>query len=91
MPHDSGKLRLSVQAKVLLVVLGFLVLLPALMVWIVDRQTNQLVLQQEKQALSTAHAGPAEVTRDPGAQPTGGVSQCRGRAEFQGGGDADAG
>ncbi|MBC7368365.1 MAG: hypothetical protein H7343_16405, partial [Undibacterium sp.] len=54
MPNSSGKFRLSVQAKVLLVVLGFLVLLPVLMVWIVDRQTNRLVLQQEQQALTSA-------------------------------------
>ena len=47
-------MRLSVQTKVLLVVLGFLVLLPAVMVWIVDRQTSQLVQEQARQSLTTA-------------------------------------
>lgn len=54
MPAPTGKIRLSVQAKVLFVVLGFLVLLPLLMVWIVDRQTNDLVEAQARQALTTA-------------------------------------
>lgn len=50
----SGKVRLSVQAKVLLVVLGFLVLLPLLVVWIVHLQTSRLALEQSRQALKTA-------------------------------------
>jgi signal transduction histidine kinase len=54
MPTVPGKLRLTVQAKVLLVVLGFLVLLPLLMVWIVGRQTSELVQAQARQALTTA-------------------------------------
>ncbi|MBS0633560.1 MAG: response regulator [Verrucomicrobia bacterium] len=54
MPAATGKIRLSVQAKVLFVVLGFLVLLPLLMVWIVDRQTSDLVEDQARQALTTA-------------------------------------
>jgi len=56
MPTAPGKLRLSVQAKVLLVVLSFLVLLPVVMVWIVDGQTSQLVQEQARQALTTAEA-----------------------------------
>ncbi len=56
MSTTAGRIRLSVQAKVLLVVLGFLVLLPLLMVWIVTRQTSQLVQEQARQALATAEA-----------------------------------
>jgi hypothetical protein len=54
MATTRRRLRLSVQAKVLFVVLGFLVLLPLLMVWIVDRQTSQLVQEQARQSLTTA-------------------------------------
>ena len=56
MPTALGKIRLSMQAKVLLVVLGFLILFPLLMVWIVDRQTSELVQAQARQSLTTAEA-----------------------------------
>ena len=54
MSAANGRLRLSVQAKVLLVVLSVLVLLPLLTVWIVNEQTSRLVLEQARQALMTA-------------------------------------
>src|SRR4051812_22127605 len=54
MSGAHGKPRLGVRTKVLLAVLGFLVLLPVLMVWIVSRQTSQLVQEQARQALTTA-------------------------------------
>ena len=47
-------MRLTVQAKVLLVVVGILVILPLAMVWIVGRQTSELVQAQDRQALATA-------------------------------------
>ncbi len=54
MPPSRPKFRLSVQAKVLLVVISVLVLLPALLVWIVDRHTSRLVQDQARQQLATS-------------------------------------
>ena len=56
MPTTAGKLRLSVQAKVLLVVLGFLVLLPAVTVKIVDDALGRQMREEARQTLDTAEA-----------------------------------
>ncbi len=54
MPDAPRKLRLSFQTKVQLVVLAFLVLVPAVMVWMVDRHIRQQVHADAQQTLSTA-------------------------------------
>lgn len=56
MPATRGKLRFSVQAKVLLVVLGFLVLLPVMVVWIVDERLTGQMHEEARQTLETAEA-----------------------------------
>jgi|GEM_PF-7087744 len=56
MPPSRQKLRLSVQAKVLVAVLGFLVLLPAITVWIVDRHISRQLQDEGQQTLTTAEA-----------------------------------
>ncbi|MBP6506574.1 MAG: response regulator [Opitutaceae bacterium] len=51
----AGRLpRLSVQTKVLLPVLAFLVLLPAITLWIVDDHISQQVQTESRQTLATA-------------------------------------
>src|ERR1035437_6101857 len=50
------RLRLSVQAKVLLVVLGFLVLVPAVTMWIVDERLGLQMHEEARQTLVTAAA-----------------------------------
>ncbi len=51
-----GNLRLSVQAKVLLVVLGFLVASPTLTVWIVNDRLSRQMHEEARQTLETAEA-----------------------------------
>ena len=50
------KLRLSVQAKVLGVVVGFLVLLPVAAVWVVNDSLNRQVREEARQTLEIAEA-----------------------------------
>ncbi len=50
------RLRLSVQAKVLLVVLAFLVIVPATTTWIVDDQLGRQMQEEARQTLATAEA-----------------------------------
>ena len=50
------RLRVSVQAKVLLVVLGFLVLVPAVTMWIVDERLGRQMHEEARQTLVTAEA-----------------------------------
>jgi signal transduction histidine kinase/ActR/RegA family two-component response regulator len=50
------KLRLSVQAKVLGVVVGFLVLLPVAAVWVVNDSLNRQVRDEARQTLEIAEA-----------------------------------
>ena len=54
MSASSAGWRVSVQTKVLLVLLCFLIILPVFMVWVVDEQTSTLVQQQARRALATA-------------------------------------
>src|ERR1043166_4645724 len=56
MSNLSGKLRLSVQTKVLLVVLGFLVLVPVVTMWIVDDRLSRQMEEEARQTLETAEA-----------------------------------
>src|SRR5882757_9652992 len=51
-----SRFRLSVQAKVLLVVLGFLVLVPALTMWIVNERFGRQMLDEARQTLVMAEA-----------------------------------
>jgi signal transduction histidine kinase len=53
-PHSP--FRFSVQAKVLLVVLGFLVLVPAVTMWIVDDRLGRQMREEARQTLETAEA-----------------------------------
>lgn len=53
---NRGKLRLSVQTKVLLVVLAFLVLLPVVTVWIVNDSLTQQMQEESEQTLKTAES-----------------------------------
>ena len=55
MPVPGRKLRLSVQTKVLIPVLVFLVLLPVITVLIVDQKIDQLARNQASSALTTAN------------------------------------
>lgn len=54
MPTNGRKQRLSVQTKVLIPVIAFLVLVPAIMVGIVNNQIRRQVLEEARRALSTA-------------------------------------
>ncbi len=56
MPHTARLSRLSVQTKVLLVVLAFLVLLPAATVWIVNDSLTTQMQEESRQTLETAEA-----------------------------------
>ena len=56
MPNLSGSRRFSVQTKVLLVVLGFLVALPTVTVWIVHDRLSRQMHEDARQTLETAEA-----------------------------------
>src|SRR5690349_2728853 len=55
MPPPGPHLRLRVQTKVLIPVLAFLVLVPAIMVAIVGNQSNQQLLAHVREVVSTAN------------------------------------
>jgi len=54
MPSFRRSLRLSVQTKVLIPVLGFLVLLPVIMAWLVDDRIANQAQVGARRALATA-------------------------------------
>ncbi|ATC62784.1 hypothetical protein CMV30_01710 [Nibricoccus aquaticus] len=53
---DARKLRVSLQAKVLIVVLAFLVLVPAITLWLVNRHVSRQVQDEARLTLETAEA-----------------------------------
>jgi two-component system NtrC family sensor kinase len=55
-PLLSRPLRLSLQAKVLVVVLAFLVLVPAITLWLVNRHVSRQVQDEARLTLETAEA-----------------------------------
>jgi hypothetical protein len=54
MVEQGQKLRLSVQTKVLIPVLGFLVLVPAIMVGIVNSKIKEQLLNETQRSVATA-------------------------------------
>jgi signal transduction histidine kinase len=53
---DVRRVRLSLQAKVLVVVLAFLVLVPAITLWLVNRHVTRQMQEDSRQTLATAEA-----------------------------------
>src|ERR1043165_4111789 len=53
---DVRSIRLSLQAKVLVVVLAFLVLVPAITLWLVNRHVSRQVQDEARLTLETAEA-----------------------------------
>src|SRR5690349_19187829 len=52
--RDTRSFRLSLQAKVLVVVLAFLVLVPAITLWLVNRHVSRQVQDESRLTLETA-------------------------------------